>query len=138
MDLEFTRKAGRLSVRARSANPAMLCLVPESADRDQQCTTPASTLHEILLPLPAVELQIPYEPPRPGARTSQIKVTGERQTPRTLEVDFEAPAGSNYELPIRLNQTGIESSGGELLEGHFRIRFPDGSGNQRRTVRFRW
>jgi glycogen debranching enzyme len=137
-DIEFARREGRLVVRARSSSPSIACLAPQTAPRDQQCTEPARIDREVALPLPAVELDIPAELPLPGARTSQIKVTGERRSERRFDVDFEAPAGSVYELPVRLNHAGVRSNGGELSGSKLRLRFPSGSGYQRVPVSFTW
>ena len=54
------------------------------------------------------------------------------------QIDFAAPARSDYILPIRLNRAGVVASAAEISNGHLRIRFPKGSGYQPQTVRFTW
>jgi hypothetical protein len=123
-------------VRARSAAPIVLCLAARGSN--QNCNTPAATIHELSLPLPAVELEMPHGLPLSGAKTVQLKAVGERRSEQAYEVDFEALGGSQYELPVRLNRPGVIAGGGEISDGHLRVRFPEGAGYQRRTVRFSW
>jgi glycogen debranching enzyme len=137
-EIEFTRRADRIVVRARSASPEIACLVPQSAPRDQPCGEPARIERELALPAPPVELEIPSELPLPGARTSQIKVVGEHRFNHRFELDFEAPGGSAFELPVRLNVTNARSSGAELSGSKLQLRFPAGDGYQRVSVTFTW
>ncbi len=138
IELQFTRQKDRLLVRARSATPEAFCLIPETAPRDQPCSEPAAAVHELTLPLPAVELGIPSELPLPGARTAQLKVVGERRAANRYEVVFEAPGGAEYDLPVRINQPNMQSKGAELAGSKVRIRFPAGPGYQQATVIFSW
>ncbi len=138
IELEFTRQKDRLMVRARAATPESFCLVPQTAPRDQPCHEPAAAIHELVLPLPAVELSIPTELPLPGSGTAQLKVVGERRTANRFEVDFEAPGESQYELPVRINQPNMQTKGAELAGSKLRLRFPAGSGYQRVSVIFSW
>ena len=137
IDLEFTRQKDRLLVHARSAAPEGFCLISQTAPRDQPCRTSAAA-QELALPLPAVELGIPAQLPLPGARTAQLKVVGERRTANRFEVDFEAPASSEYDLPVRINQPNMQSKGAELAGSKVRLRFPAGQGYQRVSVIFSW
>jgi hypothetical protein len=137
-ELEFTRRGDRIVVRARSASPEIACLVPQSAPRDQPCSEPARVERELALPAPPVELEIHSELPVPGARTSQLKVVGEHRSDHRLELDFEAPGGSAFDLPVRLNVTNARSSGAELSGSKLRLRFPAGDGYQRVSVTFIW
>ena len=125
-------------VHAQSATPEVLCLVPQSAPRDQPCNQPATTMHELVMPLPAVELSIPAELPLPGARTSQLKVVSEQRTSNRYAVVLEALGGTEYELPVRINQPNMQSKGAELAGSKVRIRFPAGEGYQQATVIFSW
>jgi hypothetical protein len=137
IDLEFTRQKDRLLVHARSAGPEGFCLISQTAPRDQPCRTSAVS-QELALPLPAVELGIPAQLPLPGARTAQLKVVGERRAANRFEVDFEAPASSEYDLPVRINQPNMQSKGAELAGSKVRLRFPAGQGYQRVSVIFSW
>lgn len=138
LDLEFTRESGRLTVHARSASAEVVCLVPRSAAPGQPCRATAAATHELTLPLPGVELALPAELPLTGSRTEQLKVLDERRAANRLEVDFEAPGGSVYLLPVRLNRQNVRAAGGQLEGGKLRLRFPVGEGYQRASVTFTW
>jgi hypothetical protein len=138
LDLEFTRESGRLMVRARSASAEVVCLVERNAEPGQPCRAAPAATHELVLPLPEVELSLPAELPLPGSRTEQLKVLDERRTANRLEVDFEAPGGSQYLLPIRLNHPGVRAAGAQLEGGKLRLRIPAGEGYQRTSVSFTW
>jgi glycogen debranching enzyme len=138
IDLQFARQKDRLLVRAQSSTAETFCLVPQTATRDQPCHEPASAVHELVLPLPAVELEIPSELPLPGARTAQLKVLDEKRAPNRYEVVLEAPGGAEYDLPVRINQPNMQSKGAELAGSKVRVRFPAGEGYQQATVIFSW
>lgn len=138
IDIEFTRDAHRLVVRARSAAPEIVCLVPQTELRDQPCTETARSVREIVLPLPALEVSIPTTMPLPGSRTAQLKVVGERRTANRFELDLEAPGASELELPVRLNRPNVRASGAELAGSKLRLRFPAGKGYQQTSVTFTW
>jgi hypothetical protein len=91
-----------------------------------------------VLPLPAVELEIPSELPLPGARTAQLKVLDEKRAANRYEVVLAAPGGSEYDLPVRINQPNMQSKGAELAGSKVRVRFPAGQGYQQATVIFSW
>lgn len=135
LDVEFMREADRLVVRARSASPEVVCLVSRL---DQPCREPASVLHELVVQLPAVEISTPSGLPLPGSRTSQLKVIGERRADNYFEADFEAPGGTEYDLPVRLNRPNVRASGAELSGSRLHLRVPAGDGYQRTSVRFTW
>ena len=137
LDLEFTRENGRLVVRARSETPQILCLV-QSASRDQPCREPAATAHEIVLALPAVELDIPNQLPLSGSRAFQLKVVGERRSSNQFAVDFEAPGGAEYDFPVRINQPNVQAKGAQLAGSKLRLRFPPSAGYQPASVIFSW
>jgi len=138
LDLEMTREPSGLRMRERSPDAQTVCLVAQSAPRDQDCTAAPAREHEILLPLPGVEVGLPHRLPLPGSRTTQLKVIGERRSEGRYELDLEAPPDALYELPVRLNRPGVRVEGAELRGTRLRVQFPGGSGYQRRTVAFRW
>ncbi|MBZ5624268.1 MAG: glycogen debranching protein, partial [Acidobacteriia bacterium] len=138
VDLDFARQGGRLIIRARSASPEVFCLVSQTARRDQGCSGPPASTHELALPLPAVETGIPREMPPPGSRTVQLKVVGEQREANRYELTLEAPGGSEYDLPVRLNRPGVRVSGAELAGSNLRVRFPAGDGYQPVSVAFTW
>ncbi len=138
IELEFTRERDRLMVRARSASPEVLCLVPRSAPPDQPCGSPAAGTHELALPLPPVEIGLPTRLPLAGSRTAQLKVVGERRSAGRYEVDFEAPGGQEQELTIRLNRPDVRTEGASLAGSRLRLHFPAGDGYRRVSVTFTW
>jgi hypothetical protein len=138
LDIEFARQGDQLLIRARSAVAATVCLVPQTATRDQDCSGPAALLHELKLPLPAVEVGVPSRLPLPGARTSQLKVVGERLDSNRYELSSEGLAGSCEELPVRLNHVGVQAAGAELAGSILSLQFPQGDGYQRVDVVFTW
>jgi hypothetical protein len=138
LEVEFTRQTDRLIVRARSATPEIVCLVAQSASRDQPCHQPAVLVHELTLPLPAVELGVPGQLPLPGSQTAGLRVVGERRESNRFEVDLEAPAGSKYDLPIRLNVRNVRTTGATVSGSKLLLRFPAGHGFERTSVTFTW
>jgi glycogen debranching enzyme len=138
LDLEFTRQRDHLLVRGRSSKPEIFCLVSQSAPAGQPCHAPASTTQELMLPLSPVEVGIPNQLPLPGARTSQLKVVGERHTPNEFDLDFEALGGSEYDLPVRITKPNVQVKGAELTGSALRLHFPAGAGYQPLAVSFSW
>ena len=69
--------------------------------------------------------------------SSDLKVVDERRTAADYSVDFEAPGGAVYDLPVRLNRSGIAASA-RMSSGRVHVVFPQGAGFQRQTVRFSW
>ncbi len=131
IDLEFTREGDRLRIRGRSAS--QFCLAPQTAPAEAPCRD------ELVLPLPAVEVGMPAALPLAGSVTGQIKAVGEsRVAANHLEVDFEAPAGTEWQLPIRFNRTKVQVTGAEIAGGKLQLRFAGGAGYQRRSVTFTW
>lgn len=138
IEVEFAREADHLTVRARSPIPAIVCLVPQTAARDQPCRAPAALVHELILPLSAVELEMPGKLSLPGSRTTQLKVVGERTADNRFEVDFEAPGGSEHDLSVRINRPNVRVTGAELAGGRLHLRLPAGNAYQRSSVTFTW
>jgi hypothetical protein len=133
-DLEFTRQSDRLIVRARSDSPQTLCLLSETGGR---CSPAPAISHEIVLPLPAVEIGVSSDLPLPGAKTTQLKIVGERHAAARYEVEFEGWGGSEYNLPVRLNRAA-RATGADLTGSALHLRFPAGDGYQRVAVAFTW
>jgi glycogen debranching enzyme len=160
-DISFHREGANMVAQLNHA-PAGARLRSKS----QASNAPAAT--ELRLPLDAVEVGIPAELPLPGAATTQLKVLAERHAQGSLELDLEAQAGAVYQLPVRLNGIAdkqLSVAGGELAQGVWAtiaprtlawwaeggsdvpdtktmrlltIKFPEGSGYQRQTVRLNW
>jgi glycogen debranching enzyme len=126
IDLEMTREGGRQIVRGRSSNGESFCLNSECAS------------HEISIPLPAVEIDMPVRLPRPGSRTAQLKVVDERREANRYAVAFEGQGGMEFELPVRLNRTGVSAKGAALQGDRLGLKFPEGAGYHRVNVEFAW
>lgn len=138
VDLEMTREGDRLVVRARSAKPETICLVPQSAARDRNCAEAPAMEREIAIALPAVEIGIPSELPLPGSATAQLKAVDERLDANRYEVTFQAQGGTSDDLPVRLNRQGVQVTGAQLAGSKLRLRFPEAPGYQRAVVTFTW
>jgi hypothetical protein len=138
IELTFEKQKDRLVIRGKSATPEPFCLASINTPRDQPCHPQTGGFQELVLTLPAVEVGIPAQLPLPGSRTSQLKVTGERHSANRFELDFEAPGGAEYDLPVRINQPNLQAKGAELAGSKLRLRFPAGPGYQRVLVNFAW
>lgn len=138
VDLEMARDGDRLMVRARSAKPERICLVPQTAARDRDCAEAPATKREIAIALPPVEIGVPNGLPLPGAATSQLKAVDEHLDGNRYELTFEAPGGAAYDLPVRLNRQRVQASGAELAGSTLRLRFSEGRGYERVKVAFTW
>ncbi len=136
-DLEFERSAGQLIVRARTGRPEVICLVSQVSPR-AACEGQPAAVHTLALPLKPVEITIPAVLADEGARTSQLKAVNEEFSGRQAAITFEAPAGSVYDLPIRLNRSHVSAQGAEISGGKLHLLFPNGAGFQNKTVRFVW
>jgi len=132
IDLDFTRVAGRLRVTARSNALQDFCLAP----REGECR--AGAAHDLDLPLPEVEVEIPHGLPLAGPQTAQLKVIGEHRTTGRYELDLASPGDSEYQLPVRLNRTNVRVSGADLTGGGLRVHFPPGAGYHTVHVAFTW
>jgi hypothetical protein len=134
IDLDFQREGDHLLIQARSDPPAVVCLVPQTAARED-CRAPR---HELRIELPPAEIGIPHGLPQPGSTTQQLKVLAEERFSNRLTITMEAPGGSTYELPLRINRPGLHVSGAEIADEKLRVRFPTGPGYQREVVRLSW
>ena len=138
LDLDLQREAGQLRIRAHSAAPSAVCLVPQAAPRDVACQAPVAATHELSIPLPEVELEMPHGLPLPGAATAQLKAISEQRAAGSYTVEFEAPGGAQFDLPVRLNRRGVRVEGAEIVQPHLRLHFPEGEGYRRLNVKFTW
>ncbi len=136
-DLDYKRTGEHIVIAANATEPELLCLVPQSAPRED-CAAPPAAIHELRLDLPPVEVGIPHGLPEAGAQTQQLKVLDEQYGGNRLVITVEAPAGSTQELPLRINRPGLRVSGAETDGRMLRIRFRPGSGYQREVVALSW
>jgi hypothetical protein len=134
IDLDFKRQGDHLVIQARSDQPAAVCLVPQSAPRED-CRTARP---ELRLELPPVEIDIPHGLPQPGARTQQLKVLAEERASNRFTITMEAPGDSTYELPLRVNRPGLHLLGAEIAGDKLRVHFRAGPGYQREVSTLTW
>ena len=137
VDLEFRRDGDGLIVRA--SNAGVKLVGPNGT---------AGKVGELRIPLPGVEVGIPYGLPAFGSRTEQLKVLSQTTDAHSLTLELEAQAGSAYDLPLRLNgvHSAIHADHATVVEagkatsglGSLHILFPAGAGYQRQTVRVTW
>jgi hypothetical protein len=85
-----------------------------------------------------VEIYVSPELPEAGSRTQQLKVIDERYGDNSARFAFSAPGGERFELPIRLNRSGIKVEGATTSGSKLLLQIPGGSGYQTQTVTFRW
>ncbi len=130
-DLEFRREGDAMIVRASSSSIKLA----------------GAKNGELRIPLPAVEVGIPHGLPLPGAETQQLKVLDQKEDAHSLAVELEGQGGSIYELPLRWNRARgtvhAEGASLSLPENHsglgkLTVRFPQGAGYQKQTVRITW
>ena len=138
LEVEMRREAGRLLIQASSAVSEVVCLAAQDAPREESCRAPAAVMHKLALPLPPVELGLEHRLPLAGSRTAELKVLDERASANRLDVALEAPGGSAWNLPLRLNRPNVRVEGAAIVGGRLHVRFPAGDGYQRQAVAFVW
>ncbi len=137
VDLEFARTGGQLVVRATTSSPEVLCLVAQTVPA-APCKTAAAPVHKLTIPLNAVELVIPATLPEEGSATTQLKVLDEEVSTKQAMFTFQAPGGSTYDLPIRLNRSHMTVNNADIVAGKLHLQFPEGAAYQQQTVTFVW
>ncbi len=136
VDLEFDRSAGgKLTIHAKTAKAETFCLAREM---DTLCKPIPASVHVLSVAEPAVQIGIPTRLPPQGSETQQLKVLEEHTSGREQAFRFEAPAGTAFDLPVRLNRPHVAVSGAELAGGKLHLQFPTGEGYQGKTVTFSW
>ncbi len=138
VDLKYERNGNHVTIRA-STNQVdePFCLVTGTGS-EAPCSSSRSAQHTVIVPLTAVEISVPANLPSEGSVTNQLKVLNEEFSAKQATFTFEAPGGLRYELPIRLNRSGIRVTGAQLSGNKIQLRFPEGSGYQTATVIFAW
>lgn len=91
---------------------------------------------------PGVEVQMPHGLPARGSRTGGLKVLSEDQSPGSLRLILEAPAGSVFDLKLRRNtRSNVEVEGAVLggAEDNLRVSFEGNEGSySTRIVKLQW
>jgi hypothetical protein len=135
--LEYSRTGGHMIVTVYSQRPEVLCVV-SGITPAEPCKTRPAAVHVLSLPLPAVELSIPDNPPDQGAATHQLKVIDEEYANRQATFTLSGAGNSTYDLFVRLNEPNVKVTGAVYRDGRIHVQFPAGEGYQMRTVVFRW
>ena len=97
---------------------------------------------ELRIPLPAVEVGIAHGLPEAGAKTSQMKVLDQQQSPHSLRLRLSAPANSHQTLFLHLNDPNIHlrTDGAEVAadSAQLQTQFPPGTGYVEKVVTLSW
>ncbi len=139
-----SRRGAQLHVSAASEEPGVLCLRADAelAAVIPACHEPASKLHGIDLPLPALELALHDEGlPIPGAETEQARVIDEHYTKRATVVLLEARAGTTVMLEVHRNGAaarGAHTTDGILRDEGLTVTMPPGTGFVTKQVSVTW
>ncbi|MBV8553029.1 MAG: glycogen debranching protein [Acidobacteriaceae bacterium] len=137
VDLEYTHEGSRLVVRAKTERATVFCLAGQNAP-EKPCAEAAATAHNLAIALPGVEIGIPAKLPEQGSTTQQLKVLDEQYSEHKAVFRFAAMGGSKYDLPVRLNRSGVSAQGVQLSAGEIHLQFPEGDGYQTATATFTW
>jgi glycogen debranching enzyme len=143
--LEYKREGRRLVVSVKTSSGRAVRLAT-SAKEAQVAADGAS----IAFALPAVEVAVPHGLPLQGARTAQMKVLKETKDAHSLRLELEAAAGSVVELKVRRNEPklNLRAEGGSVIAARDTgeqsdldqvvVKFPEGTGYQRRAIAVSW
>jgi len=135
VNVELRRNGPTLSVRLTGEGSKTVKL--------RSRTTGAQTKNgELQIPLPAVEVGLAHGLPEAGALTSQLKVLDQQLSRRSLRLRLAAPANSQQNLFLRLNDARIHLTvdGAEIAadSSQLRTQFPYGSGYVEKVVTLSW
>ena len=143
--LEYKREGRRLVVSVKTSSGKAVRLAT-SVKEAQVAADEAS----IAFALPAVEVAVPHGLPLQGARTAQMKVLKETNDSHSVKLELEAAAGSNVELKVRRNEPklNLRVEGGSVIAARDAgeqsdldqvvVKFPEGTGYQRRAIAVSW
>ncbi len=137
VDLTMERNGGRLLIQAKTHGMDLFCLAA-TREKEKPCTEGGASASSLMMPLPAVELDVPHGLPLEGATTSQLKVLDEESDRHQATFTLAGMAGLTYELPVRLNRTGVRLEGGRLNGDHVEAVFPNGIRYQSAKLTFTW
>jgi glycogen debranching enzyme len=151
-EVALKRDHDHLLVTVRSAEPTVLCLVPQNDSHEP--STPNDVCHEraaisrtISLPLHVVEVSLPEQSlPEAGSSTSQPRIIDESYDAGHLSLTMEGIAGTTVDLSLRRNMSiasankgaDISVSGAERIGDKLRVSFLAGSGFVSKQVHLSW
>ncbi|WP_263382559.1 amylo-alpha-1,6-glucosidase [Granulicella arctica] len=135
LDLSYQRTGPNLTIRSTAVTGKPFRLITNN--KAAHASTDGTTL---TIPLPPVEVAVSQSLPLPGARTAQMKVLNQIQTPHTLTLELEAQAASTQTLKLRRNQPNLRltAEGATIQADTLKITFPPGTSYQPKTVTLHW
>jgi hypothetical protein len=128
-DLTYRKRGGRMLVDASSNEPQLLCLTDGA-----ECKPTRDRTHHFEQDLPPFEVELPHRLPEAGAQTTFAKIIG--TTGDSIEI--EGLGGRTASLSVRFTKQPSRVAGATLADGVLSVRFADGSGYQRGSIRFFW
>jgi hypothetical protein len=143
--LEYKREGRRLVVSVKTSSGKAVRLA--SSVKEAQVAADGAS---IAFALPAVEVAVPHGLPLQGARTAQMKVLKETNDSHSVKLELEAAAGSIVELKVRRNEPklNLRVEGGSVIAARDAgeqsdldrvvVKFPEGTGYQRRAIALTW
>jgi glycogen debranching enzyme len=137
VSIDMERQNGSLHVQAQAKGLERFCLTAV-LDPQRPCVEGAAGPHSLTLPGKPVEIGVPQDLPLEGAETAQLKILGEEIQNHRATFTLAAMAGSRFDLPVRVNRPGVRVSGGQLVNDHLHIIFPNGTGYQIQTITCTW
>jgi hypothetical protein len=143
LDLKYQRTSDGWQVQATGAKVML-----RSTIRGAKASTDGATLR---IPGPPVEVGMDYSAnaalPRPGERTTMLKVLSQQADPHSISLELEGQAGSTQTLYLRQKDRHqhLDVQGGAVnADGKLEVRFladtPNGAGGGyvRQQVTLRW
>ena len=131
VDVLFRRNGVNVEVRLRQVAGPAISLTGSAKDG------------VLRVPVPAVEVSVPFALPARGERTHGLKVLNEVSDAHTLKLELEAPAGSAAELKVvrHAGATKVRAEGAALEGDVLKVTFPTKEGADvyvAQTVTLHW
>ncbi len=136
-EIQYSRAGGRVTVEVKSKDPAVFCVVTESA-ADKPCTEGTRGTQAVSIVADPVEISMPSDLPSPGEETEQLKAIEQQIGEHEATFTFAGQGGSSYDLKLRLNRGGVTAEGAAISAGKLHLAFPNGTGYQTETIRFHY
>jgi hypothetical protein len=133
-DIRFRKDHGKLLIDASSGDLQSLCLTTARETSATPCAATTARTHHVELSLPAFEVELPHALPAPGSGTGFAKILAQSEN----GFEIEGLGGSVAALEVRFVRPPAQVAGAALEGGKLLVRFPEGDGYQRTSVRFTW
>jgi hypothetical protein len=137
--VDIKRLPRHLDIDVSSPQPEVLCLT--QGITDARCTAKPELHHHSSVPLPPVEIILPFTPAREGDRTHALKVIDLQTSAHQLVLQVEAPGGTTQHLHLRRNDPTlhtITADGATLQSDDLILTFAPTDAYVPRTITFRW